>query len=223
MEWSEARRLTGKPNPYVGEILDAGFLNAQAVLVLFTPDDEARLIEHFIKADDELHEKQLTPQPRQNVTFEARMAMGKFPERTVLVQIGKVRPMSDISGLHILRLDGSTKSRQDLAERLKNAGCAVKIENRTDWHTVGNFELKVLAPKQETINETSRPNLICLGAEKIWVELKDGKIIRQIPQNSPITDASKQAHLALFCNEPSDIGKNGSLQNQGFPIKNYPT
>lgn len=149
MEWSEARRLTGKPNPYVGEIIDAGFSNAQAALVLFTPDDEARLIEHFIKGDDEQHEKQLTPQPRQNVTFEAGMAMGKFPERTVLVQVGKVRPMSDISGLHILRLNNSSETRQELAERLKDAGCAIKIENKTNWHTEGNFELKALH-SQET-------------------------------------------------------------------------
>ena len=151
MEWSEARRLTGNPNPYVGEILDAGFSNAQAALVLFTPDDEARLLEHFIKDDDEPHEKQLTPQPRQNVTFEAGMAMGKFPERTVLVQVGKVRPMSDISGLHILRLNNSSETRQELAERLKDAGCAVKIENKTNWHKEGNFELKALHSQETEI------------------------------------------------------------------------
>ncbi len=143
MEWSEARKLTGKPNPYVGEILDAGFSNCQAVLVLFTPDDEAKLLGYFIKDDDEKHERELTPQPRQNVIFEAGMAMAKFPDRTVLVQVGKIRPMSDISGLHILRLNNSTSSRQELAERLADAKCNVKIIGKSNWHTVGDFELKL--------------------------------------------------------------------------------
>ena len=43
LEFSKARELTGKPMPYVKEILDAAFAHAQAVVVLLTPDDEARL------------------------------------------------------------------------------------------------------------------------------------------------------------------------------------
>ena len=42
LEWSEAVSATGKASPYIGEILDAAFSRAHAVLVLFTPDDEAR-------------------------------------------------------------------------------------------------------------------------------------------------------------------------------------
>ncbi len=34
IEWSEAGRMTGKGSPYIGEILDAAFGNAQAVVVL---------------------------------------------------------------------------------------------------------------------------------------------------------------------------------------------
>jgi len=41
IEWTEARKLTGNPNPYVGEILDAAFQHARAVVVLMTPDDIA--------------------------------------------------------------------------------------------------------------------------------------------------------------------------------------
>ena len=43
LEWSDAIALTGKGSPYVGEVLDAAFSNAHAVVVLFTPDDEVRL------------------------------------------------------------------------------------------------------------------------------------------------------------------------------------
>ena len=41
LEWNEAVRSTGKTSPYVAEILDAAFSRAHAVVVLFTPDDEA--------------------------------------------------------------------------------------------------------------------------------------------------------------------------------------
>ena len=45
-EWAEAAHATGKPTPYIGEILADAFSRAHAVVVLFTPDDEARLREH---------------------------------------------------------------------------------------------------------------------------------------------------------------------------------
>ena len=40
IEWSEAVHATGRPSPYVGDVLEAAFRRAQAVLVLMTPDDE---------------------------------------------------------------------------------------------------------------------------------------------------------------------------------------
>ena len=43
LEWPGAVAATGKSSPYIGEILDGAFNVAQAVVVLFTPDDEARL------------------------------------------------------------------------------------------------------------------------------------------------------------------------------------
>lgn len=43
IEWSEAIRLTGKGSPYIGDVLDAAFGAAQAIVVLQTPDDVAHL------------------------------------------------------------------------------------------------------------------------------------------------------------------------------------
>src|SRR4051812_25512795 len=43
IEWSAARILTGKPSPYIGEILDAAFEHARAAVVLLTGDEEVRL------------------------------------------------------------------------------------------------------------------------------------------------------------------------------------
>lgn len=79
---------TGKGSPYIGEILDEAFSKAQAVVVLMTPDDEGYLRQVFRSPGDPPHETKLTPQARLNVLFEAGMAMGRSPERTILVELG---------------------------------------------------------------------------------------------------------------------------------------
>lgn len=140
IEWRRAIELTHKPNPYVGEILDAAFREAAAVVVLLSPDDEAKLKKDFIKPNDPLHEKQLTGQARPNVLFEAGMAMGRNPDSTVLLQVGAVRPFSDIGGRHIVRLSNAATARSDVATRLANAGCNVNTTSGTDWLTEGNFD-----------------------------------------------------------------------------------
>lgn len=139
MEWSEIVAATGKGAPYIGEILDKAFFEAQAVVVLMTPDDEGCLRELFRKPGDPSHETEPTPQARLNVLFEAGMAMGHFPERTILVELGVLRPFSDIGGRHVVKLDDTPEKRQELAQRLKTARCAVDLSG-TDWHTAGNFE-----------------------------------------------------------------------------------
>jgi len=68
------------------------------------------------------------------------MAMALFPKQTVLVQVGKMRPLSDLGGLHVLRMDGSFQMRERLARRLKAAGCPVNMDT-TGWHTAGDFTL----------------------------------------------------------------------------------
>lgn len=150
LEWSEAIFETGKGTPYIGEILEEAFSLAQAFVVLMTPDDEARLCEQFRESSDEPYEKQLTPQARPNVLFEAGMAMGKFPKNTILIELGKLRPFSDIGGRHTVRLDNSIEKRKDLICRLENAGCPVD-QTQDDWKHAGNFDSAVGAddPKFE--------------------------------------------------------------------------
>jgi predicted nucleotide-binding protein len=141
IEWSVAITLTGKPTPYIGEILDAAMQYAQAIVVLFTGDDLVRLKDEFLWVNDPAYERKTTPQSRPNVIFEAGLALGKYPERTILVQVGNLRPLSDIAGRHFVRLRNSSKSRQELAQRLKLAGCDVDLSG-TDWHDAGSFPAK---------------------------------------------------------------------------------
>ncbi|MGD8202422.1 TIR domain-containing protein [Ornithinimicrobium sp. W1679] len=136
IEWSEAVHATGQGSPYIGDVLDAAFASAQAVVVLQTPDDVAYLHESLTYPGDPECEAQM--QPRPNVLFEAGMAFGRNTARTILVELGQVKSFSDIHGRHIIRLDNTVAKRQHLATRLQTAGCAVNTTG-TDWHTAGDL------------------------------------------------------------------------------------
>ncbi len=139
LEWAEAVQSTGRPSPYIGEILSEAFSKAHAVVVLMTPDDDAQLRKHLRSDHDPPHEIELSGQARPNVLFEAGMAMGRSEDRTILVELGPLRPFSDIAGRHVIRLDNTSQRRQELAKRLELAGCPVNLDG-TDWHSAGNFE-----------------------------------------------------------------------------------
>lgn len=129
--------MTGEGSPYIGLVLDTAFNAAQAIVVLLTPDDVAYLRTEYASSEDDPEMEPLA-QARPNVLFEAGMARGRDAKRTVLVEFGKLRPFSDVAGRHAVRLDGSVSKRKDLAQRLENAGCAVKLDG-DDWLTAGDF------------------------------------------------------------------------------------
>ena len=64
--------------------------------------------------------------------------MGWSEDRTILVELGRLRPFSDVAGRHVIRLGDSSQRRQELAERLQLAGCPINLSG-TDWHTAGDF------------------------------------------------------------------------------------
>jgi len=106
--------------------------------VLLSPDDEAKLKAEFLKTNDPAYEKRLTGQARANVLFEAGMAMGRNPDSTVLVQVGDIRPFSDIGGRHVVHLSNAPTARSEFATKLANAGCNVDTSG-TDWLSEGDF------------------------------------------------------------------------------------
>jgi hypothetical protein len=138
IEWTSALAATKKGSPHVSEVIETGFDDAVATVVLFTPDDEARLKKKFVKPTDPDHERNLTGQPRQNVLFEAGMAFGKQPDKTILVEVGTLRPISDIVGRHTVRLTNAMGTRQQFVVKLKAVGCPAD-DTGTDWHTEGDF------------------------------------------------------------------------------------
>lgn len=72
--------------------------------------------------------------------------MGSHADRTVVVEVGKLRPFSDNLGRHVVRLDDSSEKRQELVSRLETAGCPVNIRHKTDWHRAGSFQVSESAP-----------------------------------------------------------------------------
>lgn len=164
LEWAQVVKATGKASPYVGEVVKTGFSLAQAVVVLFTPDDEAQLRSEFREDGDDEFEAILTGQPRQNVLLEAGMALGIDEDRTVIVEIGKLRPISDLSGRHTIRMNNSPQRRNELLDRLESAGCSSN-RSGTDWLSAGNFDADVLVnggrskPTNVDSSDDSRPEL----------------------------------------------------------------
>jgi hypothetical protein len=98
-----------------------------------TPDEIAYLRQEYASGDDD-GETRPAAQARPNVLFEAGLALGRNPDRTILVELGGVRPFSDVGGRHVLRLKGDVAGRKELAERLQTAGCAVNLSG-SDWLT----------------------------------------------------------------------------------------
>jgi predicted nucleotide-binding protein len=143
IQWQPAIAMTGACSPYIGQILDAVFNRAQAFVVLLSPDDEARLCKTLTTDDDPDYERELTPQARPNVLFEAGLAFGRNPNRVILVEVGTLRPFSNTAGQHAVKLDNGVRSRSTLATRLEIAGCKVE-RSGTDWLTAGDFEASLL-------------------------------------------------------------------------------
>lgn len=141
IEWSEALKLTGKPSPYIGEILDSAFKNAQAVIVLLSPDDQVRLSPELWGDIEDDNEKEFRLQARPNVLFEAGMALGTHHDRTLLVEVGQVKAFSDVAGRHVVRLSNSPDKRNEIAERLRTAGCDVSTSGN-DWLRIGDFSIQ---------------------------------------------------------------------------------
>ena len=137
MEWHQAIAATGKASPYIGEVVDAALDVAQAVVVLWTPDEVVSLRPEYANGEDD---PDVRPglQSRPNVMFEAGLALGRAPDRVVLAELGRMRHFSDMLGRPTVRLSNSVASRQELAIRLRTAGCAVDLSG-TDWHTTGDF------------------------------------------------------------------------------------
>jgi len=139
VEWNEGGRRTARGSPYNGEVVDALFEDAQAVVVILSPDEHVAL-RRDLQGDDQRDND--CWQPRPNVFLEAGMALSRNEARTILVEIGSVRIPSDLHGRNLIKLDDSAAKRHSLVQRLSSIGCNPKTTG-DDWLRVGHFSMRV--------------------------------------------------------------------------------
>ncbi|MFB7504806.1 TIR domain-containing protein [Streptomyces broussonetiae] len=132
LEWEDLVRATGRTAPFLGEVVAQAPAQAQAALVLLTPDDVVQLHPDLRGPNEPPYESEPTGQPRPNVLIELGMVLMAYPERTLLVEIGGLRTISDIAGMNVIRFDGSATALGKVVERLKLAGCKVN-DTGSDW------------------------------------------------------------------------------------------
>lgn len=153
LHFDEARKLTGTATPFVLDVVKRGLSTTQATVILMTLDDVGCLRSHFRGDNEPTHETQLTAKPRQNVIFEAGMAMALRPNKTVLVELGEIQThtISDLAGLHTIRMDNSIEKRKMLVDSLETSGCRVDKSGKewADKEKGGDFDVAMEASKHD--------------------------------------------------------------------------
>lgn len=138
LEWEDLVKATGQTAPFLGDVVAHAPSEAQAALVLLTPDDCVMLHPDLHGEGEQDYEKRLTGQPRPNVLLELGMVLMAYPQRTLIVEIGSLRQIADIAGRNFIRFDGSEVSIGKIVERLKQAGCRVN-DTGSDWRETWPF------------------------------------------------------------------------------------
>jgi predicted nucleotide-binding protein len=132
LEWEDLVQASGSTTPYLGQVVASAPHLAQATLVVLSPDDVVELHPDLYQDNDLPHERSRAGQSRPNVLFELGLALMAYPERTIVIEVGQMRPIGDLAGLNVIRFDGSPVAIRKLLNRLKQANCPVD-DSGTDW------------------------------------------------------------------------------------------
>jgi predicted nucleotide-binding protein len=145
-EWGQLVHASGSGSPYIGQVLEQAFQDAQAVVALFTPDEYV-LERAASPSDADAWRLQAWP----NVLLEAGMGLSTQPDRTVLVVLGRQELPSDLSGRHCVSLSHTSAAPlRDLALRLRRAGCDTD-ETGSDWLDPRRFPNRDSLPRHPVI------------------------------------------------------------------------
>lgn len=113
--------------PTIGDIVRAGLEQGQGIVALFTPDEFSALRPEY-RGSNQPSTEVMRWLSRPNVIFEAGMAYGMAPERTVLVTLGTdVTLFSDVAGIHLVKLDNSFQSRGRFRQKLIGMKCEIDL------------------------------------------------------------------------------------------------
>jgi predicted nucleotide-binding protein len=137
-DWELLVNATGGTSPNIVDVVRRAPEIAQATIVLMTPDDTVQLQPDLSSDQDPGHETAAGYQARPNVLLELGMALMAYPERTIVVEIGSLRPIGDLGGLNVIRFDGSGQAIAKVISRLRKAGCPVD-DSDTTWKDPSRF------------------------------------------------------------------------------------
>ncbi|TDU05838.1 putative nucleotide-binding protein with TIR-like domain [Streptomyces sp. 846.5] len=201
LEWTEVVRATGNTMPSILEILTAGFQIPQAVIVLLTPDDLGILRRQYQdRSTDPDYESKLVGQARLNVIFEAGIACALFPKSTIFVELGQVRPFTDIGGINTVRISQGGSWKTELRRRLHTSGCAVSDNDA--WQKVPGFTISFVdrwteydenGRKHEDLLDRSELDEARRGAEQLGSRTSAYCLI------SSVQEAYDMAYWAMRC------------------------
>jgi hypothetical protein len=140
------------------DVVRAGMNAAAVIVVWLTPDERVELTEQVAGSSGD---RDAGFQPRPNVLLEAGMALAESPGRTILVKIGQVREVSDISGINYVSASNDPGARHNLALRLKTAGCDTDLSGEyQDVHTAGDFDRAIHNPEARASEDRAKPPLL---------------------------------------------------------------
>lgn len=140
LEWEDlVAGLGSGPSPYIGQIVARAPALAQASIALMSPDDVVQLHSDLVRVNDGPHERGIGGQARPNVIFELGQALMAYPERTFIVEVGSLRPIGDLSGVNVIRFDGSRDAVDKVASRLRLVGCTVDEAGLKRWRDTNRF------------------------------------------------------------------------------------
>ncbi|MFI5590007.1 CATRA conflict system CASPASE/TPR repeat-associated protein [Amycolatopsis sp. NPDC051758] len=129
---------TGSTSPALFDVVRLAPEITQAIVVLMTPDDTVMLHPDLADEQDPDSETGVGSQARPNVLVELGMALMAYPQRTIIIEMGSLRAVSDLGGLHVVRFDGSAPAIAKVKSRLRAAGCPVDDSDRS-WTDPARF------------------------------------------------------------------------------------
>lgn len=198
------------PNPYIANIILEGIRQADAVVALFTPDEQVAMF----GPDGELEiDNAQGPrwQARPNVIFEAGVAHGIAESKTLLVTLGAdVSMLSDLGGKHFVNLDqpkGSKMLRDGLTRILGPAKTNTKTRpidfadcTRKRWPYYDELtELEAELKAQEVAEipiMTLLEDVVEANPKKDWQRISSEALMGLIERQSP--DAADDAYWWLI-------------------------
>lgn len=166
------------------------FRVAQAVVVVFTPDDEARLLPELHETDEPAYDRELTAQPRPNVLVEAGMALMSHSTRSIIIEIGQLRPVTNLGGRNTVRIASDIpRALNEIAERLKTAECPVDPTSGR-WLNAERFE-RLAARERRATQPTPVPTSQSAPSDQAATEVISAEALAR----------ELNAHVAVAAND----------------------